>query len=131
LKLLLDTHIWIWSVLAPDRLSPQVAAALESAENEVWLSPISLRELLLLVEKGRLHLNMEPLAWIEKALDLAPLQEAFLTGEIALRSRTVDLPHQDPADRFLAATAVVYGLTLVTGDENILKSKTVSLLSNE
>jgi len=131
LKLLLDTHIWIWSVLAPDRLSPQVATALESAENELWLSPISLWELLLLVEKGRLHLDMEPLAWIERALDLAPLQEAPLTGEVALRSRTVDLPHQDPADRFLAATAVVYGMTLVTADENILKSKTVSLLSNE
>jgi PIN domain nuclease of toxin-antitoxin system len=129
-KLLLDTHIWIWSLLAPDKLSDRVAAALESADNEIWLSPITLWELLILVEKGRIVLDTKPAEWIEKALSMSPVQEAPLNGEVALRSRSIDLPHQDPADRFLAATAVVYGLTLVTGDEHILESKTVSILSN-
>jgi PIN domain nuclease of toxin-antitoxin system len=59
-----------------------------------------------------------------------PLLEAPLTGEVAIRSRSVDLPHEDPADRFIAATAAVYGLTLVTGDGRILDSKSLSLLPN-
>ncbi|MBT8339733.1 MAG: PIN domain-containing protein [Desulfatitalea sp.] len=41
---------------------------------------------------------------------------ASLNHEVALRSRRISLPHQDPADLFIAATAIVYGLTLVTAD---------------
>lgn len=130
MKLLLDTHIWIWSVLAPEKLSPRVATALESAEAELWLSPISIWELLILVEKRKIALDGDPAEWIEKALSTSPIQEAPLTRAVALHSRSIDLPHQDPADRFIAATAIVYGLTLVTSDENILESQTVPVLSN-
>jgi PIN domain nuclease of toxin-antitoxin system len=129
-KLLLDTHIWIWSLLTPERLAPNVARELESPENELWLSPISVWELLIQVEKGRVTLDLEPSQWIEAAWRAAPLNEAPLTTEVAIHSRRVDLPHQDPADRFLAATAVVYGLTFVTADDQILTSKTLSLLPN-
>ena len=41
MKLLLDTHVWIWSHVRPERLRPKVASALESPANELWLSPIS------------------------------------------------------------------------------------------
>ena len=130
MKLLLDTHIWVWSLLTPERLAPNVARELESPENELWLSPISVWELLIQVEKGRVTLDMEPSQWIEAAWRAAPLNEAPLITEVAIQSRRVDLPHQDPADRFLAATAVVYGLTFVTADDQILTSKTLSLLPN-
>jgi PIN domain nuclease of toxin-antitoxin system len=130
LKLLLDTHIWIWSVLAPEKLAPRVATALESADAELWLSPISIWELLILVEKGKVVLDAAPAEWIEKSLETSPIQEAPLTREVAIQSRLIDLPHQDPADRFIAATTLVYGLTLVTADEKILESQTVPVLSN-
>ena len=96
----------------------------------MWLSPISLWELLILVEKGRVVLESSPRTWLASAREEIPFREAPLTGEVALRSRTVDLPHQDPADRFIAATAAVYDLTLVTSDGDILSSKTLSLLPN-
>ena len=130
MRLLLDTHIWIWSLLEPERLAANVAAELESSQNELWLSPISVWELLLLVEKGRVILDEDPALWIAAAFDAVPLVEAPLTREIALESRRIDLPHQDPADRFLAATAKVYNLTFVTGDGQILESETLSLLPN-
>jgi PIN domain nuclease of toxin-antitoxin system len=57
-------------------------------------------------------------------------KEAPLTHEVALRTRAIDLPHRDPADRFLAATASVYGLTLVTGDERLLGSTAFAVLAN-
>jgi PIN domain nuclease of toxin-antitoxin system len=59
-----------------------------------------------------------------------PFREAPLTGEVAIQSRHVNLPYQDPVDRFLVATALVYDLTLVTADERILNTRAVRVLPN-
>ena len=104
--------------------------ALENEENELWLSPISLWELLILVEKRRISLHTDVEGWIALALKQAPLREAPLTYEVALETRCVRLPHQDPADRFLAATARVFDLTLVTADARLLEMKGLRVLSN-
>jgi PIN domain nuclease of toxin-antitoxin system len=89
---------------------------LENPANEKWLSPISVREFSFLVEKGRIKLNMGSEEWIELALTEFPLREATLTTEVILAIIKLHLPHQDPADAFLAATAKVFQLTLVTAD---------------
>lgn len=130
MRLLLDTHIWVWSQLEPERLSVRVASAIGSSENEPWLSPISLWELVLLVEKDRLGLDLPVEAWIDKAMEEMPTREAPLTHQIAVASRNVDLPHQDPADRFLAATAKVMDLTLVTADGHLAEASDISVLRN-
>ena len=57
-----------------------------------------------------------------------PLQEAPLNFEVTVQSRRIKLPHQDPADRFIAATALVYGFTLVTADKDLLRCKQVPVL---
>jgi PIN domain nuclease of toxin-antitoxin system len=54
-KLLLDIHFWLWALLDPDRLSPAVREALAAADNELWLSPISVWEAHLLAERGRVR----------------------------------------------------------------------------
>ena len=130
MRLLLDTHIWLWSVLEPTRLSRRVAAALGASANELWLSPISTWELIMLVTKGRIHLEVETEAWIRRALREAPLREAPLTHEVAIRTLGMRLPHRDPADAWLAATAAVYDLTLVTADPRLLRSKGFAVLPN-
>ena len=119
MKLLLDTHVWLWSILESSRLSSAIREAIASRQNELWLSPISLWETLLLAERGRVELDSEPRAWIREARAVAPLVEAPLTFEVALASRALELPHDDPADRFIAASARVYGLTLVTADRRL------------
>jgi PIN domain nuclease of toxin-antitoxin system len=129
-KLLLDTHVWLWSLAAPERLGRKVRAQLERKANEVWLSPISVWELLVLAERGRVRLDAEPRAWVREALERAPLEEAPLNHEVALRSREVSLPHPDPADRFLVATALVYELTLVTADDTLIGAKACPVLAN-
>lgn len=130
MKLLLDTHIWLWSHLDPSRLTRSVAAALARPDHEIWLSPISVWEFLLLVEKGRIVLREDPSTWIDTAWSRASIREAALNREVALRSRTVRVPHQDPADRFIAATAEVYGLTLVTDDRHLLRGRGYKKLAN-
>lgn len=130
MKLLLDTHIWIWTRLQPDRLTSSVVKALEDPENELWLSPLSIWELSNLVDKGRIVLDRGFEDWVATAMSKFPLREAPVTCEVALETRRVQLPHRDPVDRFLAATAKVFGLTLVTADERLLGSKGFSVLAN-
>lgn len=130
MRLLLDTHVWLWSHLEPERLRKRVRAALLASSNELWLSPISVWEVLLLAEKGRVAMEGDPRAWIETAWSKAPMYEAPINHEVAMRSCDIDVPHEDPADRFLAATAQTYELTLVTDDRNLLRGKGYETLSN-
>ena len=132
MKLLLDTHIWLWSHAEPERLTRRVATALADARNELWLSPISIWEFLLLAERGRVRVRdgSAPREWVELALSRAPMHDAPLSREVAIRSRAVRVGHDDPADRFLAATADVYELTLVTADEHLLRGKGFRTLAN-
>jgi len=102
-KLLLDTHVWLWALQAPSRLNPRVRKELSNPANELWLSPVSTWEALLLNERGRIRLPVNLTQWLAQAT--APLREAPFTHEIVLAAQQLPLPHRDPADRFLAATA--------------------------
>jgi PIN domain nuclease of toxin-antitoxin system len=129
-RLLLDTHIWLWSLVTPGRISRRVRRVLEGPDNELWLSPISVWELCVLVERGRVYLHTDVASWVAEAFRRAPLKEAPLTHQVALDSASVGLPHRDPADRFLVATARVFDLTLVTADERLLGTRGFRTLAN-
>jgi PIN domain nuclease of toxin-antitoxin system len=101
---------------------------MRNPENELWLSPISSWEALILNEKGRIHLVGDLDNWVAKST--APFLEAPLTHEIVRISRAPSLPQRDPADRFLAATAKVLDLTLVTADANLLGLGEIATLAN-
>jgi PIN domain nuclease of toxin-antitoxin system len=118
---LLDTHVWLWALLDPTQLKKKTRGLLRSPDVTFWLSPISVWETLLLVERGRLELDVDPRRWIRDAMASSGVGEASLNHEVALWSREVDVKHDDPADRFIAATASVYQLTLLTADERLLR----------
>ena len=123
MKLLLDTHILLWSLSGSEKLPPRMKKALEKKSNDLWLSPITTWEMLMLCEKGRIRIDhKDPIKWIKKILKTLPFKEAPLNHEVAIRSRQIDLPHQDPADRFIVATALVYDLKLLTVDQKILNN---------
>jgi PIN domain nuclease of toxin-antitoxin system len=128
LRLLLDTHIWLWSLAEPHRLSRQVQQELRDVHNELWLSPVSTWEALLLHAKGRIHLHGSIQDWVARGT--RQLREAPLTHEIVVAAWELPLQHPDPADRFLAATAGVLGLTLVTADHRLLGLGKIATLAN-
>jgi PIN domain nuclease of toxin-antitoxin system len=130
MKLLLDTHIWLWSIGEPHRLSRRIARELDSSENEIWLSSVSLWEAFLLHRKGRLHVTNDFSSWARRVLGLIPIMEAPLSFEVALAMPSIILPHSDPADFFLAATAKAFGLTLITADRNLLRASGFDVLPN-
>ena len=130
MNLLLDTHIWIWNHLAPQKISSQVNAMLAATENDLWLSPVSVWELIVLVEKKRLELEKDLHEWVQQSKRELMLQEAPLSWEVADELRYTLLRQRDPADRFLVATARVYDLTLVTADESLMDVPGLKVLKN-
>jgi len=109
-------------------LPQDIAVELENESNELWFSPISVWEILLLAEKRRIILEADRKKGIRNMLQNLPFREAAINQEVAIQSRDVNFPHQDPADRFIAATAMVYQLTLVTADKRLISAKDFSVL---
>jgi PIN domain nuclease of toxin-antitoxin system len=130
-NLLLDTHIWLWSLLEPERLAPPVSRALAATGTRRWLSPLSIWETMLLIERKRLTVDASAERWVREALDRAPVEEAPVTTEVVLASRALATRHRDPVDRFLAATAVVFDLTLVTSDRDLQGLPGVRVMKNQ
>jgi PIN domain nuclease of toxin-antitoxin system len=115
-RVLLDTHVWLWQLLEPEHLSRKASKVLGAPESEIYLSPISVWEVLVLSRKKRILLD-DPAGWIREALQRTPARMAEITHEIAIASESLPgYDGVDPADRFLAATCLVHDLALVTSD---------------
>lgn len=130
MKYLLDTHIWLWGSMQPNRLSVRVTKILDDPQNELWLSPVSIWELTILCRKGRFAVHPDISTWVAKNLSNSRFKEAPLTVDVALAISSISFVHADPADQFLAATAKVFELTLITGDEHLLKVPGIRVLAN-
>jgi len=130
MNLLLDTHIWLWGYLEPHKLTSEVARELANPENSCFLSPVSIWETVVLLEKRRFELHQDFGHWFRKSREELHLMEAPITWEVAHELRFTMLGHRDPADRFLVATAKVYDLTLVTADERLMQVRGLKVLAN-
>lgn len=119
---LLDTHIWFWYLVGSERLPVGLRQELDRSMETCWLSPISIWELGMLAARGRIRLDTSLRPWVARASVQFPLKEAPLNHEVALISHEITLPHRDPADHFLAATALVYDLTLMTVDGHLTQA---------
>jgi len=115
-KLLLDTHAFLWWIADDSRLSSRAAAVIADGENEVWVSAASAWEIAIKSGLGRLEVP-DP---VDRFVPAQLRANGFLSLPISLRHAlaTSDLPdgNRDPFDRMLAAQAITEELTLVTGD---------------
>jgi PIN domain nuclease of toxin-antitoxin system len=121
--IVLDTHIWLWWISNPEKLSTYAERAIDRAVTEkgIIISSISTWEVALLVDKRRLKLTVDLRDWVRKTEDLPFVRFMPVDNTISLRS--VTLPgqfHPDPADRIITATAMTMGLPLVTKDDKII-----------
>ncbi|MEP7362189.1 MAG: type II toxin-antitoxin system VapC family toxin [Acidobacteriota bacterium] len=131
MKILLDTHIWLWSLGNPRKLGMKLRRRIESGQHELYLSPFSIWEAQCLSAKGRaVEINLPFHNWLERVLSASPVLEAPITFEVASVASSLVLPHPDPGDIFLAATAIVHGLTLATADEQLLACRSVKTIPN-
>jgi PIN domain nuclease of toxin-antitoxin system len=130
MNLLLDTHIWLWSYLEPHKLSSEVHQAIADGSNLRFLSPVSVWETVLLLEEKKIVIHDDFGEWFERTRSELELQEAPLSWKVVHEMRFTLLGYKDPADRFLAATARAYDLTLVTSDVRLLNVPGLKTLSN-
>lgn len=127
--ILLDTHVLIWWVDNPSKLSSKAQNLIESSikkEESIIVSSISVWEIFLLTKKSRLGFTIDINSWLEKVESLGFLQ--FIPVDNRIASKSILLPeplHNDPADRIIIATAREYGAKLVTSDKKILGYKHV------
>jgi|SRR5271166_3199683 len=130
MRLLLDTHIWLWSTNEPHKLTSDVHSAITDPGNICYLSPVSILEVILLLEKKRIEIDQDFGQWFEKSRIDFELQEIWLDWKVIHEMRFMMLGYKDPADRFLAATARAYDLTLVTADQRLLRVPGLKTLGN-
>jgi PIN domain nuclease of toxin-antitoxin system len=116
-KLLLDTHVVLWSATAPDRLSPEARMMLEDGTHEVLVSIVSAWEIAIKQSLGKLELARPAEQWLPDVLKRTGFEVAELGLSAALRVRGLAWHHRDPFDRFLIAQALEEGYTIVTHDE--------------
>jgi PIN domain nuclease of toxin-antitoxin system len=116
MRLLLDTHIFLWFISGDTRLSPDWRESIREAENEVYVSVVSFWEVMIKHALGKLPLPQPPAQYLP--LQRARYQIASLSlDEVSVR-RLASLPaaHRDPFDRMLVCQAMELGLTIVTVD---------------
>ncbi|OYW33369.1 MAG: hypothetical protein B7Z41_05580 [Rhizobiales bacterium 12-66-7] len=127
---LLDTHIWLWMSITPRRLSRMVKRRLENPSAVLWVSPVSLFEAEAAHRRGRLEDIGNFSDWVNDSFERFQLRSADMTRQVAMEAQSYRLPHGDPADQMIVATARAYGLVLVTDDARIIESQAVATLPN-
>ncbi|HCE44530.1 MAG TPA: hypothetical protein DET40_13365 [Lentisphaeria bacterium] len=130
MKILLDTHVWIWIAESPDELGSNARSLLEDLDNEIFISPISTLEIAQLVKSGKIELKHSLSAWVRKSMSEVDAKTAPFTHDTAEMAYKIPEPfHKDPADRILAATAILENLGLMTADEKILGNKHIRTIN--
>lgn len=112
MKLLLDTHIFLWALSEPHRLTSTQRSEIEDPSNKVYLSSISVSELAIKASLGKLPLTFDPLEVAEQSgfslLDFSAY-DAMLLHQLPFH-------HRDPFDRMLITQSIAKGLTIATQD---------------
>lgn len=119
MKILVDTHVWLWMQVDPDRIQPDVRAQIADSHNDVFLSAASGWEIAIKYALGRLPLPEEPASYVPSRMSKSGTQGLPVQHAHALAVATLPRLHRDPFDRVLVAQALIEKVTLVTADAQI------------
>jgi PIN domain nuclease of toxin-antitoxin system len=119
MRLLLDTHTWIWMNTNPGRLSGEALELIMSPSNERLLSVASCWEISIKYAGGKLPLPLPPETWLPSRLRGTRVRPLAITMNHAVRAGALPPLHADPFDRLMVAQAQVESLTLITADRRI------------
>ena len=120
MRLLLDTHVWLWWNTQPDRLSTTAHRQIADARNEVFLSAASVWEISIKQKLGKLPLTESVSSYVSRRLTADNIRPLSVSVEHAAAVETLELRHRDPFDRLLIVQARQEGLRLLTADDQVL-----------
>jgi PIN domain nuclease of toxin-antitoxin system len=118
-NVLLDTHAFLWAVTGDRRLSSPARALIEDGENQVFLSAVSMWEIVLKAKAGKLHVEGSVAKVLEEQMRQARISPLPIYPAHVLRVAALPPIHKDPFDRLLIAQAQAENLALVTRDPEI------------
>jgi PIN domain nuclease of toxin-antitoxin system len=127
MRILLDTHIFLWFISGDSQLSTNVRDAICDPDNEVYLSAISVWEAIVKYQLGKLPLPEEPETYLPKQRNLHQIANLDLDESSVIQLAKLPLLHRDPFDRMLICQALQNGLTIATVDAAV-RAYPVSLL---
>jgi PIN domain nuclease of toxin-antitoxin system len=119
MKILLDTHTFLWWITQDPRLSAQAAEIIGNGENQVFISATTGWEIAIKTQIGRLILPDEPQRFVLEQLRINSMESLPIEMRHALHISTLPSHHQDPFDRMLIAQAQVEGLPILSADPKI------------
>ena len=119
MKLLLDTHIFLWWITDDSRLSTTIRALLSDQTNDLFLSAATGIEIAIKASLGKLILPEQPATYIEQQLNINTIHALPIEMRHAVQVYTLPFHHRDPFDRLLIAQCQVEGLILLTADDKM------------
>ena len=119
MKLLLDTHVWLWMIAGHARLTDEDHAALESPENDLYLSAAAVWELAVKSAAGKLKYTGTPSVQIPIHIERSGVYPLAVTVDHAIAAADLPMHHRDPFDRMLVAQARAEEMTLATADRRL------------
>ena len=120
MRLLLDTHIFLWSLSDVDRLTTRVRQAIEDSTNSVFVSSASTWEIAIKWRAGRLELPLPPDDMLPTGIARSHFEVLPISVAHTLAAANLPMHHSDPFDRMLIAQAMIENATLVTVDQKIM-----------
>lgn len=119
MRILLDTHIFLWFISGDSQLSTDVRDAIRDPDNEVYLSAISVWEAIVKYQLGKLPLPKHPETYLPKQRDLHQITSLALDESSVMQLAKLPPLHRDPFDRMLICQALQNGLTIATVDSAV------------
>lgn len=116
MRLVIDTHAWLWLQVEPERLPRSVLDLMEDPANDILLSAASAWEIAIKFERGRLDLPEAPMTYVPKRMAESGCQPVSVEHAHGLRAGQLPMHHRDPFDRLLVAQSQILGIPLVSGD---------------
>lgn len=119
MRILLDTHVFLWLIAEPDKLSKRAIELIEDSSIPIFLSAVSVWEIVVKHSKGRLPLSEDPSALIPKMRTIYQISSLALTEDSAAIGYRLPWHHQDPFDRMLVSQAIAEQMAIMTADRAI------------
>jgi PIN domain nuclease of toxin-antitoxin system len=113
---LLDTHVWLWMLVSPERLGPTALGLLTDTSSRPLLSAVTSWEIAIKYALGRLELPMPPAAYVPDRMRRTGVEGLLISHAHTLRVASLEAHHRDPFDRLLVAQALEENVPILTAD---------------
>ena len=116
LKIIIDTHIFLWALSEPEKLDAQKKQALQALYNTIYVSSVSIAEMMIKASIGKLNVNFDPVEMTEKM----GFELLDFTAKDALLLKEMPLHHKDPFDRMLIAQSITNNFVIMSDDQKFI-----------